>query len=74
MSIRAGAFAFSIKKEKKMKKYDVVAMGELLIDFTENGKSEQGNGFRVMCYPYWQRWEKRPGLSEKWEVTSLEHC
>ena len=40
MSMRAGAFAFSIKKEKKMKKYDVVAMGELLIDFTENGKSE----------------------------------
>ena len=27
-----------------MKKYDVVAMGELLIDFTEKGKSEQGNG------------------------------
>lgn len=26
-----------------MKKYDVVAMGELLIDFTENGMSEQGN-------------------------------
>ena len=26
-----------------MKKYDVVALGELLIDFTENGKSEQGN-------------------------------
>lgn len=25
------------------KKYDVVAMGELLIDFTMNGKSEQGN-------------------------------
>lgn len=23
--------------------YDVVALGELLIDFTENGKSEQGN-------------------------------
>ena len=30
--------------EKKMeKKYDVLALGELLIDFTENGKSEQGN-------------------------------
>ena len=29
--------------EKKMKKYDVVALGELLIDFTENGKSNQGN-------------------------------
>ena len=27
-----------------MKKYDVVALGELLIDFTQNGKSEQGNG------------------------------
>ena len=25
------------------KKYDVVALGELLIDFTENGFSEQGN-------------------------------
>ena len=26
-----------------MKSYDVVAIGELLIDFTENGLSEQGN-------------------------------
>lgn len=26
-----------------MKKYDVTALGELLIDFTENGKSHQGN-------------------------------
>ena len=26
-----------------MKKYDVTALGELLIDFTENGLSEQGN-------------------------------
>ena len=26
-----------------MKKYDVVALGELLIDFTENGISTQGN-------------------------------
>lgn len=26
-----------------MKKYDVVALGELLIDFTENGRSAQGN-------------------------------
>ena len=29
--------------ENMMKKYDVVALGELLIDFTENGKSNQGN-------------------------------
>ena len=27
-----------------MKKYDVLALGELLIDFTQNGLSEQGNG------------------------------
>lgn len=27
-----------------MKKYDVIALGELLIDFTQNGVSEQGNG------------------------------
>lgn len=26
-----------------MKSYDVVAIGELLIDFTENGMSAQGN-------------------------------
>lgn len=27
-----------------MKTYDVIALGELLIDFTQNGLSEQGNG------------------------------
>lgn len=27
-----------------MKKYDVIALGELLIDFTQSGLSEQGNG------------------------------
>ena len=26
-----------------MKRFDVTALGELLIDFTENGKSSQGN-------------------------------
>lgn len=26
-----------------MKRYDVTVLGELLIDFTENGLSEQGN-------------------------------
>ena len=26
-----------------MKKFDVVALGELLVDFTENGMSPQGN-------------------------------
>lgn len=33
------------------KKFDVVALGELLIDFTENGTSEQGNPL----------WEANPG-------------
>ena len=33
------------------KKYDVVALGELLIDFTEAGLSEQGNPL----------WEANPG-------------
>lgn len=27
-----------------MKTYDVIALGELLIDFTQNGLSAQGNG------------------------------
>ena len=31
------------------KKYDVVAMGELLIDFTMNGQSEQGNNCFEAC-------------------------
>jgi len=34
-----------------MKKYDIVALGELLIDFTEYGVSEQGNPV----------WEANPG-------------
>ena len=29
--------------EESMKEFDVVTLGELLIDFTDNGKSEQGN-------------------------------
>lgn len=31
------------------KKYDVIAMGELLIDFTMNGESEQGNDLFEAC-------------------------
>ena len=30
-------------------KFDVVALGELLIDFTENGISNQGNGLCEAC-------------------------
>ena len=35
--------------EKQQKKYDVVALGELLIDFTQSGNSEQGNGLFEAC-------------------------
>jgi hypothetical protein len=31
-----------------MKKYDVAAMGELLIDFTQNGYSDQGNPYILL--------------------------
>ena len=30
------------------KLYDVTAMGEMLIDFTLNGQSEQGNNLRLV--------------------------
>lgn len=31
------------------KKYDVIALGELLVDFTMNGTTEQGNGLFEAC-------------------------
>lgn len=53
--------------------FDVVALGELLIDFTQNGVSGQGNslfeanpGVRpAMCWPCLQNWGKRLLLSAK---------
>ena len=35
--------------EEFMKKYDVVALGELLIDFAMSGSSEQGNSLFEAC-------------------------
>ena len=32
-----------MEKRSEQKHYDVVALGELLIDFTQSGQSEQGN-------------------------------
>lgn len=44
MALRlTGLNAKDMNQEMHMKKYDVTALGELLIDFTENGKSSQGN-------------------------------
>ena len=50
------------------KKYDVVALGELLIDFTDNGISGQGNTIfeanpGLRCF---KNWETKRLLSEKW--------
>ncbi|MEE1085886.1 MAG: carbohydrate kinase [Schaedlerella sp.] len=35
--------------EQNIKKYDVIALGELLIDFAVSGKSEQGNQYFEAC-------------------------
>ena len=44
----------------KNNSYDVTALGELLIDFTENGRSSQGNPIPAahhatcwLCCPSW---------------------
>ena len=39
----SGQFVKRPKEEWAMEQYDVTALGELLIDFTENGTSCQGN-------------------------------
>ena len=44
-----------------MKSYDVVALGELLIDFTENGISEQGNPL-LEANPEIERWNESKRL------------
>lgn len=62
-----------------MKKYDVTALGELLIDFTENGISPQGNplleanpgGAPVMCLPCFPSWESiRRSLEKSEQICS----
>lgn len=61
------------------KKYDVAAMGELLIDFAMNGQSEQGNncfeacpgGRRVMCLPCLESLAERQHSLVKSEKISL---
>ena len=39
-----------VRRRKIMEnEFDVIALGELLIDFTMNGKSEQGKDFAEEC-------------------------
>ena len=55
------------------RQFDVTALGELLIDFTENGFSSQGNPLmeairvepHVMFLPCWNVLEKKLLLSAK---------
>lgn len=64
------------------KHYDVTALGELLIDFTENGVSEQGNalleanpGARPVMYSRcYRNWENVPLLLVKWGKINLADC
>ena len=61
--------------------YDVTALGELLIDFTENGISAQGNplleanpgGAHATYSPCLKSLGKRPHLSEKSEKICSEN-
>lgn len=82
MALRlTGLNAKYMNQEMHMKKYDVTALGELLIDFTENGKSSQGNrflkrtreGHLVMYLQCWRSWDIRQHLSGKWETISSEN-
>ena len=82
MALRlTGLNAKYMNQEMHMKKYDVTALGELLIDFTENGKSSQGNPLfeanpeehLVMYLQCWRSWDIRQHLSGKWETISSEN-
>ncbi len=61
------------------KKYDVTALGELLIDFPMNGKSEQGNSLFEACpggapcnvLAMLNKLERRQRLSARWERISF---
>ena len=64
------------------KKYDVIALGELLIDFTMNGQSEQGNNMfeacpearRAMCLHFLIKMARKQLLSAKWAKISSVRC
>jgi len=59
--------------EENKKTIDVTALGELLVDFTMNGQSEQGNplfeacpgGAHVMYLHFFRKWRKKQHSSEK---------
>lgn len=62
------------------KQFDVIALGELLIDFTVNGKSERGNnvfeanpgGAPCNVLAILEKLGKKLRLSGKWVTISLD--
>ena len=64
------------------KKYDVIALGELLIDFTMNGQSEQGNNMFEACpggapcnvLALLNKMGKKTAFIGKWAKTSSARC
>ena len=60
--------------------YDVVAMGELLVDFIQNGCSEKGNPIfeanpgGAMYLQCFRVWGIRLRLLEKWEKIISDGC
>ena len=64
------------------KSFDVIALGELLIDFTMNGQSEQGNDLFEACpggapcnvLAMLNEMGRKQHLLAKLEKTSLENC
>ena len=50
------------------KQYDVTALGELLIDFTENGVSEQGNALLEAYRFYRESWKR-----SIWQIVKGNH-
>ena len=66
--------------EAARKEYDVAALGELLIDFTPYGTSEQGNEVLeanqappAMFSQCFRNWVEKPLFSEKSVMTALVH-
>jgi len=75
-------YYYKIRGICTMKRFDVVALGELLIDFTQNGLSGQGNmimeanpgGAPCNVLAMLQKLARRQHLWERLEMTSLERC
>lgn len=82
MALRlTGLNAKYMNQEMHMKKYDVTALGELLIDFLRMEKAVREirflkrtrEGHLVMYLQCWRSWDIRQHLSGKWETISSEN-